>query len=80
MARNASALEMADLALFRLDGTFTIGTPIEIAVRQESKPQGVAIWIDPDMDSLFTRWFARKGALVLRSEEEVKTWLRWASR
>lgn len=81
MARNAHFLRQAELALFRLDGTFTIGTPIEIDRRLTARPAGVAVWVDRGLESgLFVREFSLRGAVLLHEREEAAEWLRLASR
>lgn len=79
--RNFEQVYAAPLAVFRIDGTFTIGTPIEMQQRVQTRPAGTVIWADLDFaGGLFIRRFVAMGALLATDESEVRSWLQLASR
>lgn len=73
---NARALEDAELALFLLDGTFTVGTPIEIHQRiMLSLNLGTVIIHPNGPPGLYVRVWERQGVRVFKSFGEVGRWL-----
>lgn len=76
MRRNELALLKAERAVFLLDGRFTVGTPIEIALRVEHRhPSSVAIVHTAGEPGVFVKVWARMGVLVLPSWEGMPQWL-----
>lgn len=74
--RNEMALFAADLAVFLLDGAFTVGTPIEIHTRLERRGPGTMAIIHPGPQGVFVRQWKAQGVLVVPSLEPIPGWLR----
>ena len=76
MRSNQQALMGADRAVFLLDGTFTIGTPVEIEIWSRLRDPRLAAIVHPDKPGLFVRQWHRDGFHVVRSMGEAVEWLR----
>lgn len=75
MRRNEIALYRSDRGVFLLDGLFTVGTPIEIAMKVEHGPYNVAIVNQAGEPGAFLKVWQRMGVTLLSSMSEVPEWL-----
>lgn len=76
MARNEAALLRADICVFLLDGTFTVGTPVEIYMRLQAKgPAGILIVHANGAPGMFVAAWEAAGVAVVESWEEAAQWL-----
>lgn len=75
MMRNELGLLLASRAVFLLDGTFTVGTPVEIALRMERRHPSTVCIVHPAEPGAFVRTWRRAGAAVVGSVEEAIKWL-----
>lgn len=76
MLRNELALFTAKRCVFLLDGSFTVGTPVEIALRIERRhPSTICIVHTAGEPGVFVQTWARMGAVVLPSMSGVPQWL-----
>lgn len=78
MSRNRDALLVAEWAAFLFDGTFTVGTPIEVEWRLETvwrRDTTAIINATPLWPGLFMRRWRDMGAVILNKIEEVPGWL-----
>lgn len=76
MLRNDKALTRADRAIFVLDGSFTVGTPIEINQKVRQGAWSVCIVHAASRDpGLFVRWWMAQGATVVYNLDEALAWL-----
>lgn len=75
MDRNKAALARANRAVFLLDGTFTVGTPVEIADWIKIHRARAAAIVHPGEPGLFVRMWALQGVKVFKTVEEAAAWL-----
>lgn len=75
MDRNMDALLSSARAIFKLDGLFTVGTPVEIYVKMQQAPTSVCIVHQAGMPGVFVRWWEQMGAAVVFHESEAIEWL-----
>lgn len=73
--RNTEALLAADRAVFLLDGTFTVGTPIEISVRLEHAPVATVAIVHPGVPGVYVRFWGSLGVPVLGDLGAARRWL-----
>lgn len=77
MKRNRGALAEARMAVFVLDGSYTIGTPVEIEWRMtlwRNRPESTIV-IHPGPPGLFVRRWVMMGARLAQTIEEALPWL-----
>jgi hypothetical protein len=73
--RNEEALLTADRAVFLLDGTFTVGTPVEIYLRMQRRDPATVAIVHPDEPGVFVQMWQEMGALVVPTLRLVRPWL-----
>ena len=76
MRRNTTALATAARAVFLLDGTYTVGTPVEIGQRVAYLPPETVAIVHPGPPGVFVRVWQKNGVFVVPTFEELEPWLR----
>lgn len=76
MRRNELALLRADRAVFLLDGSFTVGTPVEVALRVARRhPSTVCIVHTAGSPGAFVKHWQSQGVEVRLRMEDLWGWL-----
>lgn len=74
MVNNTRALLSCDAAVFLLDGTFTVGTPVEIHNRLGARGPESMLIIHPGRTGVFVRYWASLGVEIVSSFDEARVW------